>query len=329
MLMDRNNMGMQISYGLDGLRQAPRGSVMTVGNFDGVHLGHQRLLGRCRDLAGGRAPVVAVTFEPHPLVRLRPELAPPRLTSVAVKHRLLEAAGVDVLVELPPEPEVLSISARQFLDLLLNELQVRHLVEGPDFNFGKGREGNIANLRAWTQGTAMQVHVVDELTVTIPSMHIVEVRSSLIRWLVAYGRVRDAAICLGRPHTLVGPIIKGFQRGRLLGMPTANFDCGDQMVPADGVYAGRVAVAGRMYAAGVSIGTLPTFNETKRQVEAHLLGFDGDLYGQTLELELIDFVREQIKFASVEQLKEKMWADMRRCEVMAKMDPARAVIGAA
>ena len=112
-------------------------------------------------------------------------------------------------------------------------------------------------------------------------------------------------------------------------MPTANFDCGEQMIPADSVYAGRCTVAGMTYAAGVSIGTLPTFNETKRQVEAHLLGFDGDLYGQTLELQLIEFVREQIKFSSVEQLKEKMWADMHRCEQLAKTDPARPVIAVA
>ncbi len=327
--MLKGDMAMQISYGLQGLRKVPRGSVMTVGNFDGVHLGHQRLLSRCRELARGNGSVVAVTFEPHPLVKLRPEFAPPRLTSVAIKHRLLEAAGVDVLVELAPEPEVLSIGARPFLELLMTVLQVKHLVEGPDFNFGKGREGNIANLRAWTQGTAMQVHVVDELTVTLPNMHIVEVRSSLIRWLIAYGRVRDAAICLGRPHVLSGPIILGFQRGKLLGMPTANFDCEDQMVPADGVYAGRVAVNGKVYAAGASIGTLPTFGGTKRQVEAHLLGFDGDLYGQVLELELLEFVREQIRFSSVGQLKEKMWADMRRCERIAGTDPARPVVAAA
>ncbi len=316
---------MQVLDGIQGLRAIERGAVVTVGNFDGVHRGHLRLFGVCRELAG-TAHVVAVTFEPHPLVRLRPEFAPPRLTPLPIKHRLLEQAGVDVLVELPPDPEVLSISARTFFELLAMELRVSHLVEGPDFNFGKGREGNITNLRNWATGTSMQVHVVDELTVILPNMHIVEVRSSLIRWLIAYGRVRDAAICLGRPYTLSGLIVVGFQRGRQLGMPTANFDCGEQMIPADGVYAGRCSVGGKTYAAGVSIGTLPTFNETKRQVEAHLLGFDGDLYGQTLELELIDFVREQIKFSSVEQLKEKMWADMRRCERLAESDPARPVV---
>ena len=234
---------MQVLYGIQGLRSIEKGAVVSVGNFDGVHRGHLRLFGVGRQLAGA-AHIVAVTFEPHPLVRLKPEYAPPRLTPLPVKHRLLEAAGVDVLVELPPEPEVLSIAARQFFDLLAEELHVRHLIEGPDFSFGKGREGNIENLRVWAKGTSMQVHVVDEVNVVLPSMHIVEVRSSLIRWLVAYGRVRDAAICLGRPYTLSGLIIRGFQRGRQLGMPTANFDCGEQMIPADGVYAGAVQRCG-------------------------------------------------------------------------------------
>ena len=192
----------------------------------------------------------------------------------------------------------------------------------------KGREGNITNLRAWAAGTSMEVHAVDERLAVLTSMHVVEVRSSMIRWLIAYGRVRDAAICLGRPYMLRGVIVKGFQRGRLLGMPTANFDCGEQMVPADGVYAGRCMVGGVTYPAGVSIGTLPTFDGTKRQVEAHLLGFDGDLYGQTLELEVIDFLRDQVKFKDVEQLKEKMWRDMETCRQLVGMDPAMPITDA-
>ena len=315
---------MQVLKGIRGLRSIEKGAVATVGNFDGIHRGHLRLFEVCRELAGD-ARVVAITFEPHPMVRLRPELAPPRLTPLAMKHQMLDRIGIDVLVELAPDPQTLSITARQFFDLLASELRVSHLIEGLDFSFGKGREGNIDNLRSWAKGTAMQVHVVDELAVTLPNMHIVEVRSSLIRWLIAYGRVRDAAICLGRPYALCGVIVKGFERGRTLGMPTANFDCGEQMIPADGVYAGRCRVGNKTYVAGASIGTLPTFNGSKRQVEAHLLGFDGNLYGQVLELELIEFVREQIKFSSVDQLKEKMRGDMLRCEQLAKTDPARLI----
>ena len=233
---------MQVLDGIQGLRAIERGAVVTVGNFDGVHRGHLRLFGVGRELAG-TAHVVAVTFEPHPLVRLKPEFAPPRLTPLPMKHRLLEQAGVDVLVELPPDPEVLSISARTFFELLAMELRVSHLVEGPDFNFGKGREGNITNLRNWATGTSMQVHVVDELMVTLAE-HAYRRGPFQPDPLVdrLWPGVRDAAICLGRPYTLCGPIVMGFQRGRLLGMPTANFDCGEQMIPADGVYAGRCSV---------------------------------------------------------------------------------------
>jgi riboflavin kinase/FMN adenylyltransferase len=319
---------MDIVSGLPGLKSIPRNAVMIVGNFDGVHLGHRRLLDYGRQIAGA-GDITLVTFEPHPLAILRPDLAPPRLTPREMKHRLLAEAGVNVLVELPPDPAVLSIQARAFFDLLVNDLHVAHLVEGPDFNFGKGREGNITNLKRWAEGTSLQVHVVEELSRPLTNLHLVEVRSSMIRWLVAYGRVRDAAICLGRPYTLRGRIVEGFKRGRQLGMPTANFDCGEQFVPADGVYVGRCVVEGKTYAAGVSIGTLPTFGETKRQVEAHLLGFDGDLYGQVMEVELLDYLREQRKFTSLDELKKKMRADMRICQALVTMDPARPVVSVA
>ena len=320
---------MQVFQGLEGLNRVPPGSVLTVGNFDGVHLGHRRLLARCRELADDSAPVVAVTFEPHPLTRLRPEKAPPRLTSASMKNRLIEEQGVDLLVELAPEPEVLLITAWQFFELLLNRLRVTHLVEGPDFSFGRGREGNIANLSAWASETAMRVHGIEEVTVTLTNLHVAEVRSSLIRWLVAYGRVRDAAICLGRAYRLSGPVVRGFGRGRQLGIPTANIDCGDQMIPSDGVYAGRCTIKGVTYAAGVSVGTLPTFNETRRQIEAHLIGFEGDLYDAPIELELLEFLRDQVRFRDIEQLKAKMACDLATCKRLAPLDPTRGVLGAA
>jgi len=317
---------MRLLKGLDGLRQVPPGSVLTVGNFDGVHLGHTRLLERCRELAGDRSPVVAVTFEPHPLSRLNPELAPPRLTPLELKYNLLESACVDILVELAPEPDVLTTTARDFFELLVNALGVHHLVEGPDFSFGKSREGNIEALGQWSIGTSMRVHVINRVSVPLTSMHIVEVRSSLIRWLVAYGRMRDAAVCLGRPYILRGKIVEGFKRGRLLGMPTANFNCGQQMMPPDGVYAGRCKIEGQSFPAAASIGTLPTFGEHPRQIEAHLIGFTGDLYGKTLDLELLDYLRDQVRFKDVGQLKEKMRQDIVRCQELAGYDFSQPVL---
>lgn len=314
---------MDILTGLQQLRQIPPHAVLSVGNYDGLHLGHQRLLTLGRELTQGKAPLVVLTFEPHPLQRLKPQAAPPRLTPPALKRQRLADAGVDVLVELTPDHEVLSITAQAFFELLAVTLKVSHLVEGPDFNFGKGREGNIASLRRWSENSPMEVHVVSELERPLTNLQIVPVRSSVIRWLIAYGRVRDAAICLGRPYTLEGTIVEGFRRGRELGVPTANFDCGEQFIPADGVYAGRCEVDGRCWPAGISIGTLPTFNENKRQVEAHLLGFEGNLYGRVLRLELLDYLREQVRFANVEDLKSKMRRDMQQAAERMGINPAQ------
>lgn len=298
--------------GLDGLRALPPGAVVSVGNFDGVHRGHEQILATARALRErSSAPAVAVvTFEPHPMTVLRPEAVPPRLTPASLKKELLAARGVDLLVTLPPAPVVLDLSAERFWELLRDEVGPSHLVEGRSFNFGKGRKGGVEQLRTWSAGTGVTLHVIDPVSVALLDFTIVPVSSSTVRWLLFNGRVRDAAICLGRPFALEGPVIKGHQRGRKLGMPTANLDCREQLVPADGVYAGRASIDGRTFAAAVSIGTTPTFGEHDRQVEAHLEGFAGDLYGRRLRVELLDWVREQRKFGGVEALKVQMTKDL-------------------
>ena len=298
--------------GIDGLRKLPPGAVVSIGNFDGIHLGHESILATMRALRGrSNAPaLVVVTFEPHPLTVLRPEAVPPRLTPPALKNALLAERGVDVLVTLPPAPEVLDLSAERFWEILRDDVRPSHLVEGGTFNFGKGRRGSIQLLQQWAAGTGVAVNVIQPVSTALLDFTVVPVSSSLIRWLLFNGRVRDAAICTGRPYALEGPVVKGHQRGRALGMPTANLDCRDQLVPADGVYAGRCTVDGRAYAAAVSIGTMPTFGENQRQVEAYLLDFTGDLYGQVLRVELLDWVREQRKFAGVEALKARMAKDL-------------------
>jgi riboflavin kinase/FMN adenylyltransferase len=302
---------MQIRQGLDGLRSLPPGSVLSVGNYDGIHLGHRRLLELARSLrAQGGGRVAVVTFEPHPLTVLRPELAPPRLTPPDIKQSLLEAAGVDDYVILPPAPEVLNLTAEDFWGILRDQVQPMHLVEGPLFNFGKGRGGTIQRLREWSAGSQIELHIVDGVEVVLLDLTIVTVSSSLIRWLLAHGRVRDAAICLGRDYALHGKIIRGFQRGKKLGVPTANLQCDDQLIPTDGVYAGRCTIDGTTHAAAVSIGSLPTFNERKFQVEAHLIGYDGDLYGRVIEVELIDWLRDQWKFRGVDALKQQIARDI-------------------
>ena len=318
---------MEIVEGLSELRRAGAGGVLSIGNFDGVHRGHQRILEvarGCRQQGGGE--FVVATFEPHPLTVLRPEKAPPRLTPPGLKRELLAAAGVDRLIVLPPTPDVLDLSAEDFWRFIRDGFRPAHLVEGGSFTFGKGRGGTIPKLREWTTGTNVRLHVVESVEVALLDLTVVPVSSSLTRWLLAHGRVRDAAICLGRPFTLEGPVVKGYQRGRTIGVPTANLDCGDQIVPLEGVYAGRCSVDGVAYPAAVSIGRMETFGDKlRRQVEAHLVGFDGDLYDRSLRVELLDWWREQRKYEGIEALKEQIRRDIEWTVGRATLQPAREI----
>jgi riboflavin kinase / FMN adenylyltransferase len=322
---------MNVFDSIDGLRKIPRGSVMSIGNFDGLHRGHSRIIETMkslRDEASGQRLAV-VTFEPHPLTVLRPELAPPRLTPPAVKWNLLQEAGVNDYVILPPTRDVLGMAAEEFWRILKDDVQVAHLVEGPSFNFGKDRRGTIARLREWSAGSSVKLHVVDPVIVALLDLQLAPVSSSLIRWLLAHGRIRDAAICLGRPYVLEGTVVKGFERGRTIGVPTVNLDCGDQHVPADGVYVGRCDVDGAVHTAAVSIGSAPTFEDAKWQIEAHLLDFSGDLYGRTLQIEMVDWLRDQRKFHGIDELKQQIARDLDECRQRDTLDPARMIASVA
>jgi riboflavin kinase/FMN adenylyltransferase len=185
--------------------------------------------------------------------------------------------------------------------------------------------GTIDRLREWCVGTTVQLHVVEGVRVPLLDMQVVPVSSSLIRWLLLRGRVRDAAICLGRPYAVQGQVVEGYRRGRTIGVPTANLDAGDQLLPGDGVYAGRCSVDGRTYAAAISIGVAPTFGESRRQVEAHLIDFSGDLYGRTIQVELIDWTRDQIRFKGVDALKAQLGRDIATASGLRDRAPERAI----
>jgi riboflavin kinase/FMN adenylyltransferase len=311
---------MEIWNGIDGLRKLRPGSVLSIGNFDGLHLGHQKILETARTLrdASPGSCLAVVTFEPHPLTVLRPQLAPPRLTTPIEKQAMLQSLGVDDYVILPPTREVLNLEAEAFWAILRDEVKPIALVEGGTFNFGKNRRGSIERLKEWTAGTPIELRLVDSVTVTLPDMSVVDVSSSLIRWLIAYGRVRDASICFGRPYALSGQVIHGNHRGRTIGVPTANLKCEDVLIPTDGVYAGRCTIDGKPYAAAVSIGTNPTFRDRHRSVEAHLIGFSGDLYGRTIRVELLDWLRDQWKYNGVEPLKRQLARDLDETEARQK-----------
>jgi riboflavin kinase/FMN adenylyltransferase len=256
---------------------------------------------------------------------LRPQNVPPRLTPAPLKRELLEAAGVDDLVELPPTQEVLNLTAETFWAILRDDVKPAHVVEGHTFNFGKGRGGTIDKLRVWSAASDVKLHVIDPVSVALLDLTVAPVSSSLIRWLLAHGRARDAAICLGRAYAVRGKVVKGHQRGRAIGVPTANLDVKEQLIPADGVYVGRCMIGAATFPAAVSIGTMPTFGENRRQVEAHLIGFSGDLYGRMIDLELLDWSREQIKYANVDALKQQLARDVAHASTYARRDTTKPI----
>ena len=293
----------------------PGGSVITVGNFDGVHLGHRAILAEARRLAGGhRCQVLALVFDPHPAQLLRPASEPPRLGTLAQRIEALRQAGADQVCPIKVTAPLLGQSPEKFVAGLVRRWGMRAIVEGANFRFGKDRRGNVQTLSQLGRQAGFQVAVVDPVKVVLTSQQVMTVSSTLIRWLLAHGRAFDAARCLGRPYQLAGPVVEGHKRGRALGVPTANLDqnaSGELLRPADGVYAGCVQLADdRRFAAAVSIGPKPTFAGTQSVVEAHLIDFDEDLYGQVIRIELIRWLRDQQRFASVAQLKAQLAGDV-------------------
>lgn len=299
-------------------------TVLSIGNFDGVHAGHTALLERARRVAeAGEGPcrVVALAFDPHPTSVLRPERAPERLTTFARRRRLLLEAGADEVVRIEPTRELLATDAEDFAASLVERYAPVAFVEGEDFRFGRGRAGDVETLRRLGGRHGFGVETVEAAEVCLMDHHVVRASSTIIRWLVGEGRVLDAWRVLGRPHLLSGEVVAGDRRGRELGVPTANLRV-EQLPPADGVYAGLARLEdGRSLAAAVSVGTKPQFHSgVERAVEAHLLDapragecIEGlEEYGWRLELELLGWVRDQARFARVEDLVEQMHRDCLR-----------------
>lgn len=281
---------------------------LTLGNFDGVHRGHKQILMALRQLATELdAPAVAATFDPHPLSFLRPDAAPPVLTSIQERTRLLAAAGVDGVCVLPVTPELLQMSAREFFtEILLGSFQARGIVEGPNFHFGRNREGNTELLRSFCEESGVrfvEVPAVDQGHGMISS--------SRIRDLLVNGQLREATELLGHPLRLHGEVVAGAQRGRTLGFPTANLSGHSGLIPACGVYAGVCSVDGRTFPAAVNIGPNPTFGEQQFKIECHLAGFSGNLYGRRLATDLISEIRPIRTFTSVEELRHQITADVK------------------
>jgi riboflavin kinase/FMN adenylyltransferase len=256
-----------------------------------------------------------MTFEPHPLVILRPGPPPPRLTTAARRIELLRAAGADEVEMLAPTKDLLSLEPEAFIAQLVERHRPAAIVEGRDFRFGRARTGDVETLRRLEARCGYRTIVIDEVEVRLTDQTIVRASSSLVRGLVAAGRVRDAAAILGRPHEVCGTVVAGARRGRDLGMPTANLDVRDQLLPADGVYAGVAwCPGGARFAAAISVGTNPTFGADERRCEAHLLEWPGPLddYGWSMRLEITTWLRDQLRYDDVGALTDQMRRDVAR-----------------
>jgi len=279
---------------------------LTIGNFDGVHEGHRALVAAARRAAGPGGIVRALVFEPHPRAILDPRSAPIRLVTAEERNSLLLAAGVDEVVSLATDRSLLALSPEPFVSKIIHEFGPSWVVEGSDFRFGRGREGDVRVLADLLAAAGRQLIIVPPVELPLASGIIVRASSSRVRELIRRGHVRDAARLLGRAPSLEGIVERGEQRGRQLGFPTANLRVPEVQIPADGIYAGRALEAGRLghRAAAISIGTKPSFGGTQRVVEAHLLEEGGplDRYGYALRLEFVAWIREQIRFESLPDL---------------------------
>ena len=297
-------------YGdLDSLPTSCCGGAVAIGNFDGVHRGHARIIERlltvARELSG---PALVFTFDPHPARLLHPEQAPAPLCWADRKAELLAALGVDAVLVYPTTLAFLRMEARQFFDqVLCGRLRAQCIVEGRNFFFGHNREGTVEVLRKFCDQAGTRLEVVDSLEIDGRT-----VSSSLVRRLVAAGQVDQVRHMLTQPYCIRGRVIHGAGRGDGLGFPTANIEGIDTLLPGEGVYAGGVWVAGQRHLAAIAIGPNPTFHEQTLKIEAFLLDYRGNLYGQTVEVGFLARLRNIMQFASVEELIRQMADDVER-----------------
>jgi riboflavin kinase / FMN adenylyltransferase len=294
-----------------------RAPTVAIGNFDGVHRGHQKLVAVARERArasGGEAMVL--TFDPHPARFFAPSLAPPMILPLARRLELLAEAGADAIVIEPFDAAFAAIEAEEFVERVLRgDLGAGHVVVGYDFSFGRGRKGNPALLAALGERLGMGVTVVPAVTAGG-----LVCSSTKIREFVLEGRMDGATLLLGRPFEISGEVVRGAGRGRGLGIPTANVRPEGELLPRTGIYAGRACLPdGARVVTAISVGTNPTFvaGNPPVTVEAHLLDWTGDLYGQRVRLEIESHLRDERRFDTVEELLSQIEKDIARTREIA------------
>jgi len=292
-----------------------RETLITIGVFDGVHLGHRHLIRKLiQRAAEGNFLSGVVTFNSNPKAVLSPRTKLARLTTLEERASLLKSLGVDLVIPITFTTEVAALSAREFVLYLKKYLKLRGLVIGPNFALGRGREGNAATLQSLGRELGFTVEVVKPL-MTENTL----VSSTAVREALARGDMKTTTKLLGRYFSLRGPVGGGAERGHVLGFPTANIQVEpEQALPEDGVYATLAHIGDKVYQSVTNIGVKPTFGKGERTVEVHILDFTGDLYGRKLTIELVERLRAEVKFAGPEELAAQIKQDVEQAKTVLK-----------
>jgi riboflavin kinase/FMN adenylyltransferase len=304
---------------LKNIRKKFDNSILTLGNFDGLHLGHQELvkmiIRRARE-AGALSMVV--TFRPHPLKILAPEKCPPLISIYEEKIKLFERLGIDVLVKIPFTLEFSAMSPEDFVrDVLCGTLGAKEIFVGYNYRFGRGREGDTQKLRSLGKKYGFAVREIEQIEIDGEV-----ISSTKIRTLLRDGEVEHAAKLLGRTYAITGIVVRGDGRGKGLGFPTANIAPKHSIIPADGVYAVRLFVRERVYNGIANIGMRPTFNKKVLAIEVHVFDFNEDIYGEDISLYFIKKIRDEKKFKSPEALASQIRSDIEVAKEVLVSHPA-------
>jgi len=302
--------------GTENIKETFPYPVLTIGNFDGVHLGHQAifrmLIERAREKQGTS---VVFTFIPHPLRVLAPERAPKLLTTYKDKFKLIEDAGIDIIICANFTKEFANMPAEDFVtDFLCKILGVKEIFIGSNYLFGKGRKGSPELLKEIGKDCGFTVTVIDEIKIDNSVLS-----SSGIRTLIAKGKVDEASILLGRPYSVEGIVTEGAKRGKnILNVPTANLITANELLPKDGVYAVTAEINGKKYGGATNIGFNPTFGDKNFSFETHLLDFNGELLGKTMRVSFIKRIRDEMKFSNAYDLEAQIRKDIEKVKSILK-----------
>lgn len=306
---------MLIYRSLDEIGGRLRNAAVTIGNFDGVHLGHREIFRRVLELSTRLDGVsVVITFHPHPLKVLAPERDFRLITTYAEKERLIAESGVDCLINIPFSRRLASVPANDFVrNLLVGRIGMKGIIVGYDYAFGRNREGDATLLRTIGAELGFSVDVLEQIGNDDEGFS-----SSMVRKMIAEGDVKGVVRLLGRNFSVGGKVVHGFHRGRLIGFPTANVRVEEELLPEPGVYAVKVEGEGEgcVWDGACNIGNNPTFHGSMVTVEVHLLDFDGDLYGKRLRVYFVDRVRDERAFSGIHALQEAIRYDVSICREM-------------